>query len=184
MEHAPALALVEVGSLARAYTVLDAAVKKAPITVLRFDEVSPGKTLLLFAGGESEVDEALHEARVVSGDALLDHLLLPGAHPALIRMLRGGSTAAALDSVGVLETRTAAAAIRAADAGLKAAQVSLIKLRLALNIGGKGLVVFTGALGDADAALDAGAEAAGADAVLGRERIAQPHPEILGRFSL
>lgn len=182
MEHAPALALVEVGSLARAYTVLDAAVKRAPVQVLCFDLVSPGKTLLVFAGGEAEVEESHGAARNAAAEHLLDHLILPGVHPSVVRALRGGQTSNALESVVVVETATAASAVRAADAALKAAAVHLVSLRLALHLGGKGLLVLTGPLPDAQAALEAASEAAGPDRVLTTELIAQPHPEILGRF--
>ena len=76
--------------------------------------------------------------------------------------------------MGVLELDALAATVRAADAALKCAAVTLVDLHLARGIGGRGYVVLTGDLGDVDAALEAGAEAAGAARVLGRELIANP----------
>ena len=160
MTDAPALALIEVGLLSRAYVVLDAVVKKAPVTILAYQEVSPGKTLLVMTGGESEVEESTEEARRVAGASLLDLLILPQVHPQVVALLRGGLPHALPLALGVVETLTAAAAVRAADAGLKAAEVALLKLRLAAGIGGKGLVLFSGDLGNVDAALDAACEAA------------------------
>lgn len=183
MAHPPALALVEIGSLARAYAVLDAVAKKAPVTVVGFDEVSPGKTLLTFVGGEAEVEESLVQARVLTGDALLDHLYLPGVHPSVVAALRGSVPRQSVDALVAVETRCAAAAVRAADAGLKAAQVELIRLKLARGIGGKGLLLFTGELYDVQAAAEAAAGAAGEGQVVGTEVVAQPHPEVVGWFT-
>jgi microcompartment protein CcmL/EutN len=76
--------------------------------------------------------------------------------------------------LGVLELSTLAAAVRAADAALKAAAVRLVELHLARGIGGKGTVVLTGELGDVEAALDAGATAAGEACTAGREVLANP----------
>ncbi|MEW5850376.1 MAG: BMC domain-containing protein [Myxococcota bacterium] len=183
MTENPALALIEVGSLSRAYVVLDAVVKKAPVTVVQYAEVSPGKTILVMVGQVSSVEESLEEARVRSAEALLDHLILPAVHPGVVAALQGKPVVQDVVALGVLETNTAAAAVRASDAGLKAAEVWLIKLRLAAGIGGKGLALFTGPLADVEAALDAAQEAAGAEGFLGRELIPQPHPEIVGRFT-
>ena len=44
---APALALMELGSIARAVRVGDVMVKKAPVEVLLAEPVSPGKFLIL-----------------------------------------------------------------------------------------------------------------------------------------
>src|SRR5207249_5075694 len=53
-----ALALLEVSSLARGVVVADAVAKRARIELLQCGPVSPGKYLVLFAGGVGEVDES------------------------------------------------------------------------------------------------------------------------------
>ncbi|MER3459546.1 MAG: propanediol utilization protein, partial [Chloroflexota bacterium] len=52
--------------------------------------------------------------------------------------------------------RTVAASIGAADAGVKGAQVTLLEVRLADGLGGKGLTLFMGEVTDVEAALDIG----------------------------
>ena len=183
VDNHPALALVELGSLSRAYLVLDAVVKKAPVTVVAFEEVSPGKTLILFTGGESEVEESLNEARVTCGEHLLDLLLLPNVHDSVVAALRGAPRSRTVEALVAVETRTAAAAVRAADAGVKAADVELIRLKLSRGLGGKGLLLLTGALHDVEAAADAAREAATPEQVLGVDILSQPHAEIVGRFT-
>ena len=52
--------------------------------------------------------------------------------------------------------------------------MTLVDLHLARGIGGKGYLVVSGALPDVEAALDAGAEAGGAEHLVGRELLANP----------
>ncbi|OQY21555.1 MAG: hypothetical protein B6I34_07135 [Anaerolineaceae bacterium 4572_32.1] len=49
-----------------------------------------------------------------------------------------------------------AAAIHAADAGLKGAEVRLVEVRLADGLGGKGIVLFSGLVADVEAAVEIG----------------------------
>ena len=86
---ADALALVEIDSVARGLSALDALVKKAPVEVLEANLIEPGRFLILFAGGVAEVDESLREALARCEDAVVDQLFLPMAHPAIVAGLRG-----------------------------------------------------------------------------------------------
>ena len=183
-----ALALVEIGSIARGLVAADAAVKKAHIELLDCGPTSPGKYLLLFAGGVAEVEESFRAACAAAGDSLLDKLFLPQAHPSLLPAIRGGaqglagvSQRRAGDSVGVLELLTVASALRCADAACKAAEVELQLLHLARGIGGKAWFVLRGDLTDVEAAMQAGQESAGEGLVAGAELIAAPAAELLGR---
>jgi microcompartment protein CcmL/EutN len=184
----PALALIEIGSIARGLVAADAAVKRAPVELLECGPVSPGKYLLLFAGGVAEVDEAASAAKAAAGDSLLDALLLPQAHAQLLPALRAG--AAGLpgvaarregESVGVLELLTVASALRSADAACKAAEVELQVLHLARGIGGKAWFVLRGALTDVEAAMLAGQQVAGDGLIAGAELIAAPSPDLAGK---
>ena len=75
----PALALIEVRSIARGLVVTDAIVKKAAVELLRASPISPGRYITLFWGSVGEVEEACTEGLSRSGDFLVDHLILPGA---------------------------------------------------------------------------------------------------------
>ena len=55
----PALALVELASIARGHRVADAMCKRAPVVLLRTDWVSPGKYLVLVEGEVAAVDSFL-----------------------------------------------------------------------------------------------------------------------------
>ncbi len=167
-------------SLARGVVVADVAAKRAPIEFLECGPVSPGKYLLLFAGGVAEVDEAVRAGALAAGDSLLDQLYLPQAHAALLPALRAGAAGRIVPgaSVGLVELHTVAAALRSADAACKAAQVELQLLHAARGIGGKAWFILRGALPDIEAAVQAATEAAGAGLLAGAEIIAAPHPDL------
>jgi microcompartment protein CcmL/EutN len=181
----PSLALVEVASIARGHRVADAMVKRAPVELLRCDPVSPGKLLVLVAGEVASVDEAFRAGLEIAGDATLDKLYLPQAHAQLPGALRGearAGDAAGVAALGVVETRTVAATILAADAAVKAARVRLIEMQLARGIGGKAYFVVTGALDEVEASVEAAVGAVDAAAVYATEIIAAPHADLVGRL--
>jgi microcompartment protein CcmL/EutN len=175
----PALGVLELGSIARGYVALDAAAKRADVVVIRSEPITPGKYWLALSGGEAEVEEALEAAVRAAGQSKLDSVLLAYVHEDVARaVVAGVAVKPRLDSVGAIEVGSISAAIRAADAALKAAQVALVDLHLAKGIGGKGYVIVTGDLSDVDAAVDAGVAAAGESWLVGREVIANPETPV------
>jgi microcompartment protein CcmL/EutN len=152
----PALALLELDSIAAGIEAGDAMAKRAPIDILRAGTVHPGKYLVLIGGSVGDVEEALAAGREVGASSVLDVVLLPNVHPDVVAGIRGVRRAAAGEALGVIETATVAATIEAADAGLKGARVRLLVLRLADDLGGKGYLLFDGAVADVEAAVEIG----------------------------
>ena len=180
---ADALALLEVGSLARGVVVADAVAKRAPVLLLDCGPRSPGKYLILFAGGVGETSEALQAGVAAAGDSLIDRLFLPQAHAQLLPAIRAGSALQSHDSddsAGVVELLSVASALRCADAACKAADVRLQLLHLASGIGGKAWFIVRGELESVEAAVLAATEAAGDGLLAGAELIARPHPDLRG----
>lgn len=178
-----AVAVVETASIARGFVVLDAIAKKAPVTVRRAAPVSPGKLVILF-GGELEATRESHQAALeVAGSGLVDELLLPGAHPALLPAIDAAVVPAPGEAVGIVETATVATAVHAADVALKAVAVAVVRMHLAVGVGGKGWFTLAGELADVDAALAAVKAAVREDRVVAIELIARPHGEIRGFLS-
>jgi microcompartment protein CcmL/EutN len=153
----PALALLELDSIAAGIEAGDAMAKRAPIDVLRAGTVHPGKYLVLIGGAVGDVEEALEAGREVGASSVLDVVILPNVHPELVAAIRGARRVPAGEALGIIETATVAAIIEAADAGLKGAQVHLLELRLADDLGGKGYLLFDGAIADVEAAVEIGA---------------------------
>jgi microcompartment protein CcmL/EutN len=153
---APALALIELDSIAIGIEAGDAMAKRSPIDVLYAGTVHPGKYLVLVGGAVADVEEALDAGRAVGGSSILDTVLLADIHPDVVAALRGARRTAATEALGVIETETVAAIIDAADAGVKGARARLLELRLADDIGGKAYLLFGGPVADVEAAVEIG----------------------------
>lgn len=183
----PALGVLEISTIARGVVAADAGLKRAPAVLLHSRAVSGGKHLVFFEGGVAEVEEALGAGRLLAGDLLLDRVWLPAADDQVWPML-GAPVApadwaadAAAEAVAIIETRTVCAAIAAADAACKVAEVVVRDVRFAVDLAGKAYFTLTGTL-DAIEAAAAAARAAADDRIVGLEVIAQPSPDLRGRL--
>ncbi len=159
----PALALLEFNSIATGIVAGDAMVKRAPISQIYAGTVQPGHYLVLVTGDVASVQEAMQAGQAAAQAALRDAIFLPNVHPDVVTALSGEQQVQETEALGVVETQTVASAIHAADAGVKGAEVTLLQLRLADGLGGKGLVFFTGLVADVEAAVALGTA------------VAQPH---------
>jgi len=152
----PALALIDFASIAAGIEAADAMVKRAQIDVIRAGTVQPGRYLVLVGGEVGDVEESIAAGRAVGGAAVLDWVFLPHVHPDVVAAIGGGRVPDPIDALGVVETATVAAVIRAADAGIKGADVRLVEVRLADGLGGKGIVLFAGLVADVETAVELG----------------------------
>lgn len=173
----PALALLEFNSIAAGIEAGDAMVKRAPVRAIHAGTVQPGRYLVMVTGDVASVEESVQAGKETGKDCLLDSIFLPQVHPGVVDGLAGGREPAGAEGLGIVETHTVAAAIHAADAGMKGADVALAQLRLADGLGGKGLVIYAGTVADVETAVEIGAEQAGGQ-LARRVVIAQLHPEM------
>ncbi len=175
----PSLALIEFDSIAAGIDAGDAMAKKAPIARIIAGTVHNGKYLVLVTGAVADVEESLAAGLATGASAVLDHVYLPGVHPDVVEALAAQRRPQPIDALGIIETRTVAAAIAAADAGIKGATVNLLEVRLADGLGGHGLVFFDGLVADVEAAVRIGTDViAGTKALIHAVVIPQLHPEM------
>lgn len=149
----PAIALIEFDSIATGIRAGDAMVKRAPISFLQAGTVQRGKYLVLIGGDTASVEESLEEGLEVGGDAVVDKVYLPNVHPTVFDAVQGARQLGDYESLGVIETSTVASTIQAADAAVKGAAVTLLEIRLANGLGGKGIALVTGDVADVEAAV-------------------------------
>ncbi len=176
----PSLGLIEIKSIARWLFVTDVITKKAPVRLIKSQSVCAGKYLILFCGEVADVEEALKEGIIASGDSLIGEFILPYAHRSLIPGLFGNSDVKRIKSIGVIETFSISAALYAADTSLKASEVELLEIVLASGLGGKGYFIINGELADIEASMLAAKNYLLKEGLLaGYEIIAKPHPEMI-----
>ncbi len=173
----PALALLEFDSIAVGIKAGDAMVKRALIETIQAGTVQPGHYLVMVTGEVGPVEEAVAAGQDTGQSSLRDTIFLPNVHPGVVIALSGKRQPVLGDALGVVETHMVAAAIHAADAGLKGAEVNLLQLRLADGLGGKGLAFYTGLVADVETAVEIGS-AASQDQLVRQVIIPQLHDEM------
>ncbi|MBI5638721.1 MAG: BMC domain-containing protein [Nitrospinae bacterium] len=176
----PALALLELRSIARGIKTCDEVMKKADVQLLDARSLCPGKYMVLFAGAVSPVEESFRQGVAIGDDMMVDELFLPNAHPQLIPAMEACAVAPAVDALAVFETFTVASCILAADAAAKGANIFLIEMRLANGLGGKSFFTMTGEIAEIEAAADFAKKAiAHLAAMVAVEIIPRPHKDLI-----
>jgi microcompartment protein CcmL/EutN len=183
----PALGVLELSSIARGVVVADASLKRAPAVLLASRAVSGGKHLVMLEGGVAEVDEGVAAGRAAARELLVDVVVLAMADDQVWAMLGAPVVPAdwtgddAAEAVAIIETRTVCAAIAAADAACKVADVVVQDVRFAVDLAGKAYFTLTGDLDAIEAA--AGAVRAAAERhLIELAVIARPAPDLRGRL--
>ena len=149
-------------------------VKAASVSLLRASTVCPGKYIVIVSGDTGNVKAAMEAGRKCAAECLVDDLLITNASAQLIPAIRMTNRAENRGAIGVIELYSVASAIAAADTAAKAANITLIEVRIGYAIGGKGYVTLTGSVGDVRTAVDAAASSV--ELVVGTTVIPRPSP--------
>ena len=97
---------------------------------------------------------------------MIDSFVIPNLHEAVFPAIAGSTKVETLEALGILESFSVASLIEGADAAVKAANVQLIEIRLAMALGGKAFVTLTGNVAAVQSAIDAGAQVVGQKGML------------------
>ena len=175
----PALALIELSTVTLGIRVGDAMVKRSEFDFLRAGTVQPGRYLILVGGSVAAVEEGLTAAKQEADGSLLDLLFLPAVDRSVVQALVGRRESQSFDALGVIETKTVAATLAAADAAVKGAMVTLLEVHLADGLGGKGYCLLGGRVSNVEAAVEIASNASNVVAQLvGATTISQLHSEM------
>jgi len=150
-----AVGLLESSSIAKGIEAADAMCKMASVKLARAGVIARGKYLVIIHGPVGEVESSLRAGRQLLGPALIDEVLIRNVHGQVLASLDQRVPVEALGALGIIETKDAIAAVRAADAAAKAAAVRLIETKTMVG-GGKGCVTLCGEVGDVRCAVAAG----------------------------
>jgi microcompartment protein CcmL/EutN len=120
----------------------------------------------------------------VATGALIERRVIPHVHPAVFPAVSMAvDVPDATGALGLIETFSASSIIEVADAAAKTANVQLLRVHLAMAIGGKGFVLLTGDVASVEAAVAAGCEVAADEGILtGRAVIAAPRRELFREY--
>jgi microcompartment protein CcmL/EutN len=174
-----AIGVIELKSIPKGVEATDAALKSAGIEMVSAHPSCPGKYEIILTGSISNVQAAVDHVRAKFENYVIDSSIMGRIDEQVITALFGTQTTAKKGALGLIETFSAATAIKAADMAVKTARVEIFDLRVSRGMGGKGVVMLTGEVGDVTAAVEAGANYAKTTAMLSSYSvIAAPHEEL------
>jgi len=185
MSSGNAIGIIELGSIYKGYEVQDAVLKTANVEKLVARTICSGKFFMMVRGTVADVETAIAVASDVGGFSVVNLATIPNVDPRVFPAI-GGCTV--LESVGrkrvgallIIETFSVVSAIKAADLAIKEAELELLRVHVAMAVGGKGFVVMTGDVSALEAAVKPAVEYCRLEGMLaGYAIIRNPHEDVL-----
>src|SRR5690242_11327433 len=177
------LGLIELTSIASGFLACDSMLKAAAVDLVLSRSICSGKYMVMVRGDVAAVEAAVAAGVAGTRFSVIDTFVIPNLHEAVFPALSGVTKVEALEALGIVESFSVASLIEGADAAVKAANIQLIEIRLAMALGGKAFVTLTGSVAAVQSAVDAGAQAVGAKGMLvNKVVIASPRPELLNEM--
>ncbi len=152
------IGVIELKSIPKGVEATDAALKSAGVDMVSAHPSCPGKYEIILTGSISNVTAAVNHVLSKFDGYVIDSSIMGRIDEQVITALFGTQTGEKKGSLGVLETFSAATTIKAADVAVKTARVAIYDLRVSRGMGGKGVFMITGEVGDVTAAIEAGAD--------------------------
>jgi microcompartment protein CcmL/EutN len=165
------IGLIELSSVATGYVVEDVMLKAGSVQLLLARSICSGKFIIAVAGDVTSVEAAVQAGGVAAGASLIERRQIARVHPSVLEAISSSVDVdpKQLRSIGVIETFSAASII----------DVTLLRVHLAMALGGKGFVLMAGDISSVQAAVAAGSKIASEDGMLvGRGVIAAPSEEL------
>ena len=181
MPDIQSIGLIELSSVATGMLVEDVMLKAATIKLLLARSICSGKFLIAITGDVASVTTAVEAGGAAAGASLIERRQLTRVHPSVLQAIAQSVEIDPKDlrSIGVIETFSAASIIDAADSAVKSANVMLLRVHLAMALGGKGFVLMAGDVSSVQAAVEAGSKAAAEEGMLvARSVIPAPSEEL------
>lgn len=175
-----ALGMIETNSIPAGIEAGDAMMKAADVALVSAQTVCAGKYIVIVTGDVAAVKASVSSGVEVADYALVDSIVIPNVHSQVIEAMSASTEVGEPGALGIMETFSLASAVICADAAVKAADVSLIEVRLGRGLGGKSFVVLTGDVAAVKAAAEAAQGLEEAQGMVARTVvIPSPHPDIL-----
>ncbi|HTY59256.1 MAG TPA: BMC domain-containing protein [Bacteroidota bacterium] len=185
MSTGNAIGIIELGSIYKGYEVQDAVLKAANVEKIVARTICSGKFFMVVRGNVADVETAIAVASEVGGFSVVNLATIPNVDPRVFPAIAGCTViervgAARVGALLILETFSVVSAIKAADLAVKEAELDLIRVHVAMAVGGKGFVVMTGDIGALEAAVKPAVEYCRQEGMLaGYAIIRNPHEDVL-----
>ncbi|GAB4272239.1 MAG: BMC domain-containing protein [Candidatus Rifleibacteriota bacterium] len=178
-----AIGLIELSSISIGYLVTDTMLKTASVDLILSRTVCPGKFICMVWGDVAAVEASVEAGIRMAQGYLVNDLVIPNLHSQIYPAMTATNMISETGALGVIETFDIVSTILAADASVKAADITLCEIRIAMAIGGKAFYTFTGDVAAVEAAVEAGLNSlAGKGLVVHHVVIPRPRPELFQEF--
>lgn len=160
------IGFLELNSIAKGVEAADYILKAAETRLIFARAGCPGKYCIFFSGEVAAVKASLEAGQAIGGSNVVDYVVIPSVHPLVLTAINQVVEPVEVNALGVMEFFSVTAAVYAADAAVKAAEVDLLDVRLGTGIGGKSFVVLSGDVAAVNEAVKAGVYTATSDGLL------------------
>lgn len=175
-----ALGMIETNSIPIGINAGDAMLKAATVKLVAAQPICAGKYIVLVTGEVAAVKESVEAGKAVAGSLLVDSMVISHVHEQVPKAINACNEIGQVSAVGVMEAFSLCTAVVVADAAVKAADVSLIDIRLGRGLGGKAFITLTGEVAAVRAAVAAGEKMPEAKGMLSQSVvIPSPHPDLI-----
>ena len=177
--YPPSLGLIELSSICRGIETTDRMLKAADVKLVLARTICSGKYFVLVAGELHDVQASMAAGLAVSQECTVDQFVIPDVHPDVYPAISSTNVLSQKGAIGVIESFSVAALVEAIDRVAKAAPVEMVEARLAMAMGGKAFLVFTGDVDAVKSSVEAGVEVvAGRGLLVNQTVIPDPRPEL------
>ena len=149
------IGLLELKSIPVGVETADAVLKAAHVELLTATPTCPGKYVIIIRGAVGAVKSAMESGKQAAGVYLVGHHIINNVHDSVPSAIVGTVEVARTAAIGMIETMTALTAVQAGDMAAKAANVTLMEIRIARGLGGKGFILLTGEVSSVRSAVKA-----------------------------
>ena len=175
-----AIGMNEVMSIPAGIQACDAMLKAAEVELISAGCVCAGKHYIVVAGEVAAVRSSIEAGREVAESLLIDSMVIPNVDPQVAPAISACTMVDRLQALGIMETYSLCAAVQAADAAAKAAEVELLEVRLGRGLGGKSFILLTGEVAAVQSSIKAAEALEETKGLMAKSAvIPSPHPDML-----
>ena len=139
-----ALGMIETNCIAKGIEAADAMLKAADVRLLSAQTACAGKYIAMVAGDVAAVKSSVAAGSGAAEETLVDSMVIPNLDEQVLSAVSACTEPESYESLGIIETFSLVSALLCADAAVKAADITLIEIRLGRGLGGKSFVTLTG----------------------------------------
>jgi len=177
------IGLLELNSIAAGIHITDTMLKTADVELILARTICSGKYMIIVRGSVSAVQASVQSGIDCWEGTVIDSIVIPNVHPSIFPAIGGSNVVRKTGALGVIESFSVASLIEGADAAVKAADVQLLEIRLAMALGGKAFASMTGDVSSVTEAVEIGARVIMEKGLLvNKAVIAAPEKELFRNF--